>query len=241
MRIIRDHTGLTDAWEAVHGKHASVSRQNDPKTAMTVMGVTVDSPMNTYTAGKKLDYFARMGLGKRLDYIFFRGPIGRKDRFKLRCKQTQVVLTDAVPNSSISFSDHFGVETVIEIDTPDGVLNEASESSISEESSLLLMRALTECYRHSSSRSRSELSISVICLFSLLALCIGSVWLTPSWLTPIYILFTIFLSWLGTTMLYSGFIYGNWERRALANVIEELELATDDNTQSASTVVGVGN
>jgi len=34
----------------------------------------------------------------------------------------------------------------------------------------------------------------------------------------------VMVAWAGTTMLYEGFIYGNWERSALQNVIEELEI-----------------
>ena len=72
-----------------------------------------------------------------------------------------------------------------------------------------------------------------MCIAGLIALCIGSAWLPHSWIGPIFILVVILLSWLGTTMLYSGFIYGNWERRALMNVIEELELIRQVNVRGA--------
>jgi sphingomyelin phosphodiesterase 2 len=52
---------------------------------------------------------------------------------------------------------------------------------------------------------------------------IGTAWLSHPWITPIFILITMFMSWLATTMLYEGFIYGNWERNALMNIIEDLE------------------
>jgi sphingomyelin phosphodiesterase 2 len=35
---------------------------------------------------------------------------------------------------------------------------------------------------------------------------------------------TIFISWLATTMLYQGFVYGRWERNALMNAIEDMEI-----------------
>jgi sphingomyelin phosphodiesterase 2 len=52
----------------------------------------------------------------------------------------------------------------------------------------------------------------------------GTAWLPVSWINPIFILLTIALSWLGTTMLYIGFVYGRWEVNALMNVVEELEI-----------------
>lgn len=240
MRIVRDHSGLIDAWETVHGKRASATKQTDPKSAVSSLGVTADSPINTYSSGKNLDYIARLGLGKRLDCIFYRGPIGRPDRFKLHCVQANVVFTETIPDGNVSYSDHFGVEATIDISNSEGVLDESTESSISDETSLLLTRALVESYRQSSSRSRLELTIFVSCLILLLALCVGSAWV-PSRYNPISILITVLLSWLGTTMLYSGFIYGNWERRTLTSVTEELELTRHSSMQSVSTVVGVMN
>jgi sphingomyelin phosphodiesterase 2 len=38
------------------------------------------------------------------------------------------------------------------------------------------------------------------------------------------LVFTIFISWLATTMLYQGFVYGRWERNALMNAIEDMEV-----------------
>jgi len=36
--------------------------------------------------------------------------------------------------------------------------------------------------------------------------------------------FTIIVSWFATTMFYEEFIFGNWEQRALLNVIEDVEV-----------------
>jgi len=58
----------------------------------------------------------------------------------------------------------------------------------------------------------------------LLGLIIGSAWVPLSWVNPIFVLFTIFIAWLTTTMLYEGFIFGHWERRALQSVLEELDI-----------------
>jgi hypothetical protein len=40
-----------------------------------MFGVTSDSPLNTYSAGKHLGVHARVGQGECLDYIFFVTPL----------------------------------------------------------------------------------------------------------------------------------------------------------------------
>lgn len=73
-------------------------------------------------------------------------------------------------------------------------------------------------------RAKRELLIFGLCLLILLAITIGTSWLPHPWINPIFLIFTIFIAWLATTMLYEGFLYGNWECNALMNVIEELEI-----------------
>jgi sphingomyelin phosphodiesterase 2 len=87
-----------------------------------------------------------------------------------------------------------------------------------------VMGALHISYRMSVKRSRKELTIFGSSIFLLIALIVGSAWVVLPWFNPVFVLFVIFISSLATTMLYEGFIFGNWERKALQNVIEELEL-----------------
>jgi sphingomyelin phosphodiesterase 2 len=53
---------------------------------------------------------------------------------------------------------------------------------------------------------------------------VGSAWVPNAWANPAVVFIVVGLSWLATTTLYVGFIYGNWELNALKNVVEELEL-----------------
>lgn len=87
-----------------------------------------------------------------------------------------------------------------------------------------VLGALQVAYRVSLGRSRRELVTFALCILALLILMVGSVGLPVSWANPILVLFTIAITWLATTMLYEGFLFGNWERRALRSTIEELEL-----------------
>ncbi|PWY99540.1 hypothetical protein BCV70DRAFT_201102 [Testicularia cyperi] len=105
----------------------------DPERAIAHLGVTCDSPLNTWTAGKNLDPRATRAAGKRLDYILYRGPALDHDpstqlaytasattsRGRLAPSESNVVFTDKVPGLGCSYSDHFGLETTFDIlDSP---------------------------------------------------------------------------------------------------------------------------
>ena len=87
-----------------------------------------------------------------------------------------------------------------------------------------MVGALASCYRYAKHRARRELISFGFCLVLLVGAIVSSIWINHGWINPIIIVVTIFLAWLGTTLLYEGFIYGKWECNALMNVIEELDI-----------------
>jgi sphingomyelin phosphodiesterase 2 len=245
MTIIRDYADLNDCWSTTHHAMTASTRTATsltPENAISRFGVTADSPLNTYTSGKHLDDHARQYMGKRLDYIFYRQPTSLlhssdQERPILDCKECKVVLTEHVPGYDFSFSDHFGLEATLEFPvignddewaTTSGFGLSTRQwrkpSSIPIGSLDVTIQALSDCYRHSRYRSRKELAIFGICLFFLVVIIPGSVWLPYLWLNPVVILLTIGVSWIATTLLYEGFIYGQWERNALTNATEDLEI-----------------
>ncbi|KAH9942949.1 Endonuclease/exonuclease/phosphatase [Amylocystis lapponica] len=122
LTIIRDHAGLADAWAVSHPT-APPPGIPTPDDAIRVYGVTADSPLNSYSAGKRLEPIARKFQGKRLDYILYRQPssppaVARTPR--LTCTDSRVVFTENVPGRDFSFSDHFGLEATFEISLPTG-------------------------------------------------------------------------------------------------------------------------
>ncbi|PCH34151.1 DNase I-like protein [Wolfiporia cocos MD-104 SS10] len=129
MSVIRDHADLTDAWAASHPEiPPATSGLPTPMDAVHSFGITADSPLNSFSAGKHLESVARKFHGKRLDYIFFRQPSSPPASNKtpiLTCTDTRVVFTDLVPGTNFSFSDHFGLEATFTISLPEGgdVLN----------------------------------------------------------------------------------------------------------------------
>ena len=225
-----------------------------PSQAIETFGVTADSPLNTYSAGKRLDAHASAWQGKRLDYILFRDPAPLQSPVAqmptLVATSARVLLTEPVPGSPFSYSDHFGVAATLQIKYPDHALepttsnNElrmahnqpmATISALSapapiQKSARLaaadasaVLGALTTCYRYSRTRAKRHLSLFGLSVGTLIFLTVTAGWF-PTGTTPFVVLGSAVATWLGTTMFYVGFVYGRWEVNALLNVIEEFEL-----------------
>ena len=239
ITVLHEHAALSDSWLVTHPNVDALLSATTPLDAIVKHGVTADSPLNSYSAGKSLDAHASRFLGKRLDYILYRQPQRPNESCPvIAASECKVVMTKKVPGYNFSFSDHFGIEATLEIEVPDedrhpsdwrtpsppGPSSPVPPSELSSASTATIIQALTACYRFARQRARRELSIFGLCLFLLLAITIGTAWLPRSWIDPIFSLLTIFSAWLATTMFYEGFLYGNWECNALMNVIEELEV-----------------
>jgi len=241
IAVIREHAGLSDSWVITHPESVYTQTISNALQAVEKYGVTADSPLNSYSAGKPLDPHARQHLGKRLDYIFYRQP--RKSsrlspQYIIRASNCQVVMLEKVPGYSFSYSDHFGLEATLDVVTtipepenPEDVVDIGRrrppvevDSELATETIDTMVNALTTCYRYSQHRSKKELLTFAACLVLLVGAIVASVWINHGWINPIIIVATIFLAWLGTTLLYEGFIYGKWECNALMNVIEELDI-----------------
>lgn len=81
-----------------------------PESALEALGITCDSPINSYSAGKPIPQNILAQGGKRLDYIFYRGPDNA-----VKCSKSEVVLTQLVPGQAYSYSDHFGLTSTFTI------------------------------------------------------------------------------------------------------------------------------
>lgn len=258
MTVIREHAGFQDAWALLHPPpDPSTVRSTyvDPKEAISVYGVTADSPLCSYSAGKPLDEHARASQGKRLDYVLYRNPsyppaasIVPRSLPGLVCKNIAVKLTEPVPGQNFSYSDHFGLEATFVIEEaahallPDVASEEhASRAAttdpaprLSRETASIVLHALETCSKQAKVRSRGELAIFGGCVAFDVALLFGSAWVRPAQLAVLFVFLGMVATWLGTTMLYSGFLYGNWEVNALQNVIDELDIHQNNNVDNIS-------
>lgn len=114
ISLLRTYGGLTDSFLETH-PHA-----NDPAPvglqaaqALTTLGMTCDSPLNSWSQGKPIPAGIAAQGGKRLDYIFYRGPTGAH---RVHCAESKVVLDSLVPGENFSYSDHFGLTSTFKID-----------------------------------------------------------------------------------------------------------------------------
>lgn len=229
MRTIKEHAGLIDCWEAVHGPMRRASRKIDPHSAIACSGVTIDSPQNTFTKPNRLDDNARLEYGKRFDYVLFRGPIGQAYRPRLANSHARVVFTELVPDRGFSYSTHFGVEATFTISpppshyqyhrTPDPELERFFTGAPPAD----VARQVLECRAEAGKTARLERWTAGLCAAIVLGLASSAAWLPRHWLHPLWTLFSAGFAVLGLTLFFSGFLYGKWEDRVLTSVVEELE------------------
>ncbi|RXW24375.1 hypothetical protein EST38_g1468 [Candolleomyces aberdarensis] len=245
MTVVRDHAGLIDTWGSIHAPSAEESRKSmSPEDALSTYGLTYDSSLNSFcTRGTTIPQ------GKRLDYILFRNPwhpTASPLPLRLILKDARVVLTEYIPGRSFSYSDHFGVDALFEIEgskppdpgfpnpalidhtdvptLPSTALTTKAKSHLSAANALPMLDALKTRLRLSRARSRQELRIHAGCVVALVGLLVGTGWSPKGFLTPVFVFVGALASWLGTTMFYVGMMYGGWEASILQNLIEEMEL-----------------
>ena len=113
---------MSDSWLEIHQEELSHDNNNNNSNNATAnsmesslhdmvqpLGITCNSPMNTWSNPER---FKRepFSLGDRLDYIFYRKSP------QLQCVRSCVAMTDHIPGTQMSFSDHFGVHSTFAID-----------------------------------------------------------------------------------------------------------------------------
>jgi sphingomyelin phosphodiesterase 2 len=224
-RLLVKNAQVQDAWTTTHP--ATVDDPgfiSTPEEAVHEWGITCDSPLITYNQTKKFWGYVKDHQGKRLDYVFYRCP-SKPSNLSIQCLTSKVVFTELPPGKSHSYSDHFGLEATFAIET--AVPPPAPHSTNYDTSTIQqTIEALNVYLPMVQKRSNQYLIFFLLSLLALLGLIIGSAWLPYSWINPIFLFFTVAGSWFATTMLYVGFIFGNWEANGLTSLIEELQLVS---------------
>ena len=218
----------------------STQHRPDPHRAIQELGVTCDSPLNTWTAGKKLDERATKGAGKRLDYILYRGPVddasdastsaalaysaSTSSRGRLACRSSSVVVTDIVPGLSCSFSDHFGVESTFDIlDSATAATNAVSATAADTDEGgrrsarhrilTASLHALAGGFSASCRTQMNHFYMFGAALLLAVGLVVASIFQPLGGVNPVFVLLAVVAGWGGTTMLYSAVVWGEWEKR----------------------------
>ena len=231
------HGNLTDAWAITHPTpQTNPTRQTgvvrNAQAAMQSFGLTVDTPLNTWSAGKNLDNFAKRWLGKRLDYVLYHSPslshpsstgAGATSESKLCIQSTAIILTERVPGHEFSYSDHFGLEATFSITTEDHATG-AVAPRLSSEDILTAIGALSHSLHASHSRTYWHTVYLATSILLLLLAIIGSAWFnTGKWNAFLAACVAAIATFGGTMAICVGILYGIRERGRLTNFIEEME------------------
>ncbi|SPO37428.1 related to ISC1 - Inositol phosphoSphingolipid phospholipase [Pseudozyma flocculosa] len=304
LRLLRDVGGLFDSWAdsrpgadpfatelppSATGSGARSGRTAiDPERALVDLGVTCDSPLNSWTAGKKLDARAQRGAGKRLDYILYRGPevvepsndvhpssvpaaastlayeASESTRGRLQCTASRVVFTEPSPAlEGISLSDHFGVESILDILPPPpaassssakhthkhGVAPSSSDVAITTSRAKSIQTTLAAAMQalaggHAGSRrtQRSHFGVFAAALGVAVTSVVASIFQPLSGVNPLLVLLGVVAGWAGTTMLYSAVVWFEWEKQMMELEMDQTRRLAllPSRTPSSSSIRPIG-
>ncbi|CAO3592624.1 unnamed protein product [Absidia cylindrospora] len=116
-RILMEHAFMTDSWLEAHSgdddgnresQHQQQLENNDSDSFIQQFGITCNSSSNTWSKhfhDPSQGTRQQQRIGDRLDYIFYRRTP------ELRCIESFVVMTDHIPGTNMSYSDHYGVQS----------------------------------------------------------------------------------------------------------------------------------
>ncbi|CAK9782880.1 DNase I-like protein [Cutaneotrichosporon oleaginosum] len=260
IALLRGYGGLRDSFVEAHPQANDPLPNISATQALENVGMTCDSPLNTWSQGKPIPPNVTSAGGKRLDYIFYTPPLiqGHAQR-GLRCSASKVVLTEHIPGREMSYSDHFGLASTFMLsDEPNPrpasqaplLLDSASESSFvaptaggsvyelqraDSGSDGAIRAAITALHAYGQLARARTLRFSALvltCIVAAVGLTVGSAWQPKAWIQPIFTLLAFALGAFGATMLYAGWLWGRWEKGLLDEVTSEMEEALRANEEA---------
>lgn len=241
---------MCDSWLQVHGEpdpeYFDMSHVT-PDSYTQFFGFTCNSPFNTFSRYHKDNgfYYARQLMGKRLDYIFYRySP-------QMECVSSRVILTENIPDTDMSYSDHFGVLSIFKIASETTQLDTMapSKSLIAHPNythlSLAMIDDILDAIETDRKRAKKSSNALISYFFVLTLLCIllyVIVVALPSTLSKFgqlpVILVTVFGGFLLTLItllipicLIVGFVFGHTEHRTLQQFYNEIETFKNNRVQ----------
>ncbi|KAF9913417.1 phospholipase C type enzyme [Lobosporangium transversale] len=245
VQLLTKRGGLTDSWNKIHPEPRNpIPKGLTPEEGVSIMGVTCDTPLNTWSKHTWLNYLTNDPIGERLDYIFY------KETPEMICNSVEVAVREQVSgigasNSGVkNYSDHFGVHAKFSIKPAvyhfqDRVLPDASvyaqDNVTTLPSDALTIDTLEEILlilkQHSNkAKARSKLELTVIVPLALIVtfgLIIAFFWIQPRWVAFIMaLILSAFSSGWIVHFLY-GFLYGGETASSFTNTIQEVQTVLD--------------
>ncbi|KAG0244866.1 Endonuclease/exonuclease/phosphatase [Mortierella sp. GBAus27b] len=249
--------GLTDSWIRLHPEPRDpIPSGLTPEEGVSIMGVTCDTPLNSWSKHTWLNYLTNDPIGERLDYIFYR------ETPEMVCTSVEVAVRDQVsgigkPNSGLkNLTDHFGVHAKFSIKPavyhfqdrkPIGTTLAQSESSasvaatsqqetnspakkdgLSADALEKVLLVLTQHRDKAQARFDMELKVAFpLMLVGTLGLIIGLFWIRPRWVAGIVSIVLGALSSGWIVHFLYGFLYGGETISSYTNIIQEVQTVLD--------------
>jgi sphingomyelin phosphodiesterase 2 len=233
-RLITEHGGMVDSWHEANGANIPQnpdSEQLTPEAAINTLGVTCDSPVNTWSKHFLKKSAHKKKYGDRLDYIFY-APSPQ-----LQCLKSNVTLSDQIPGTEMSYSDHYGVCSVFKIykKVTSGAVTRSHYTKLPLEVVDGILAILKNDQHVSQKSAKSLLRLLAVSLFAILALFVIIIALPTRFRLHdqgdiVTIIVTLFggLLLIGSALvapvaLIVGFVFGHTEQRALLQFEKEME------------------
>ncbi|KAI7863933.1 Endonuclease/exonuclease/phosphatase [Spinellus fusiger] len=236
-RIITQHGFMADSWQQIKTSRQSsfpntsnvehLSTRIDP---IQQAGITCNSPLNTWSSSQPPIITSEI-VGDRIDYLFYLSGS------RLKCIDSRVALTDYIPMTSMSYSDHFGVHSTFTILPSDTV----ASSLLSPTTTYLESATVLECIeilkrgQIQSKRTSERLYISSALLL-LMAICMYVLTIQyagqPTHAQNSYVLLVTLLCGLilivcsasAPLLFVVGFVFGHKEEQAQMQLETDLEV-----------------
>lgn len=224
---------MTDSWMQANQQQ----RQNneiDSDDMIQYEGITCNSPMNSWSKNKA-------GLGDRLDYIFYRMTP------QLQCIHSNVAMTEYIPGTQMSYSDHFAVHSTFAVHSQPQQPPSSSSPAVHHDLShpahtnldcrmLGQMRDIFKRDQEDTRKTANMLLVSFVVALLLVIFIYAVLVALPTTLQQHYggNLVTLLVTLLGgicvilmaafaTVCLIVGFVFGRTEQRALRQFVADAD------------------
>lgn len=228
-KLITAHGLVADSWLSVHPEISQPLSQS-PTDRIRTLGITSNSTWNTWRS-KRIE-----ANSKRLDYIFI-------NEQQVRAVESVVVFTELVPKLHCSYSDHFGVNTKIQlVDRPsptEGLASGTAKTILTSDLFGEILDISQNYVAREVSQSRIRVRHFFMALFVFVGVLIGQWWVEPNYGHFILLLGTVLIMVYGTVDGLIGFLFGRWELRALKEFVSEMHLAQSIYTQGENEIEDV--
>ncbi|KAG0380263.1 phospholipase C type enzyme [Mortierella sp. AD032] len=255
IQLLKKQGGLTDSWDRMHPEPTPIPSGLTPEEGVAIMGVTCDTPLNSWAGHHWLNYYTNDPIGERLDYVFF------KETPEMSCTSVEVAFTDQIPgigkpNSGLkNYSDHFGVNAkflihpavyhfqnraatsaTTSLSQSDSSISTAGAATVTQgkEQELTvefleqILVVLKQYLAKSQAKSKLELTVvAPLMLLGSLGLSVAFFWIQPRWAAFIVSLVVCALSCGWIVHFLYGLLFGGESFSAYSNTIQEVQTVLD--------------